>query len=69
MEPEEFEQIKRAHQHARPNPVANPAWANSHRDLGKLIAAYEDQCETIHNLLRAISVRNDALEKWENRGH
>ena len=28
-----IEQIRRAHAHAKPNPV-NPAWQNSHADLG-----------------------------------
>ncbi len=29
-----FEQVDRAHRNAKPKPESNPAWANTHRDLG-----------------------------------
>lgn len=33
-----IEQIRRAHASARPNPAANPAWANAENDIGILLA-------------------------------
>jgi hypothetical protein len=32
-----IEQIRRAHKSARPNPAANPAWANAENDIGVLL--------------------------------
>lgn len=35
---DQIEQIRRAHENARPKP-SNPAWCNTHRDLGVTLAA------------------------------
>ena len=49
-------QIQAAHQSARPNPAANPAWANAEHDIGVLLA-----------LITTLKAERDALCKtiWD----
>lgn len=53
---ETVDRIRRSHLSARPNPSANPAWANCHMNCGVLLAQIERLTEALELF----------YDKWEN---
>lgn len=58
----ERDSIIARHRSARPDPVANPAWANSEHDMGRLI---EIDDARIADLERDLALANDGAAKGE----
>jgi hypothetical protein len=56
-------QIRRAHEHARPN-GQNPAWLNSHNDMTYTLIVVDDLVSALSRLLQNGDVR-DAAHKGE----
>jgi len=61
---DERKSIIARHRNARPDPTANPAWANAHHDMARLIAiddAYEAQGTAV---ILAQRRKIEALERY-----
>jgi len=57
----EIDQIRAAHKAAMPKPQENPAWANTHHDLGVVLDALEARDKTIAELVEALTPFSDAV--------
>jgi hypothetical protein len=55
----EIESIRARHQGAKPDPTANPAWANAEVDIGRLLAAYDAQTIELATYKETLAVCQD----------
>lgn len=61
-----IEQIRRAYKNAQPKPE-NPAWCNTHRDLGVVLDALEQKQADIDNMAHKIGGYEVALEQAQSQ--
>jgi len=64
----EIDQIRAAHKAALPKPQDNPAWANTHHDLGVVLDALEARDKTIAELVSSLSDMKALIDRSHDSG-
>jgi hypothetical protein len=60
---ETVDRIRRSHRSARPNPAANPAWANCHLDCGLLLERISKLEAALADIHQSIWTDNHGIER------
>jgi hypothetical protein len=62
---EMIEGVRQRYLQAMPKPAVNPAWANSHHDLGILLSALEAKDKLIAELVEALQPFAEQADRYD----